>query len=604
MTDFLDQAITAHMGWRGRLLNAIRGETALDPVTVRSDCNCDLGRWIYGEGAVHEKRREFQCVKALHKDFHRTAANVVTSIQEGRQEEARASVVSGEFRERSRAVVSAITNLKAVLEGRRAQSGSFLAATSLRTKSLLVSLAMLICVAAAMGAIVASQSLGVTPFLQVVIGAGAGVWCMAAIALGHVWTTRSLCTPIRGLTEAMLRLERGEYATSVPSLTRQDDIGSLAEAVAAFKASAIAKDKLEIQESETRRAADAQRGEHDREKSALQAEQQRAMEGIALGLGRLAKGDLTHRLQQPFSPEYDKIRADFNDAVGQLESAVRTVATSAASIRGGSNELSSATNDLARRTELQAASLEQTVAALNEVTVAVRKSASGSEAGKTMVEDAKIDADASKSIVDEATAAMNAIKTSSHQITSIIGVIDEIAFQTNLLALNAGVEAARAGDSGRGFAVVATGVRALAQRSADAAKEIRTLISTSGTQVDVGVRLVGTAGTTIRSISGKVGGIDSVVTEIATSGKEQELALGDINTALNNIDEVTQQNAAMVEEATAAAAQLLDEAEALTGLIESFTFSDDVQSHARESGAATRSSGSSAGSRRRLSRAV
>ncbi|HWA60135.1 MAG TPA: methyl-accepting chemotaxis protein, partial [Caulobacteraceae bacterium] len=239
-------------------------------------------------------------------------------------------------------------------------------------------------------------------------------------------------------------------------------------------------------------------------------------------------------------------------------------------MRAGAEEIAKASDDLSRRSEQQAASLEETAAALDEITATVRQTAAGAGQASEAVGAAKREAVQSGEVVAEAVAAMGGIEQSSKQISQIIGVIDEIAFQTNLLALNAGVEAARAGDAGRGFAVVASEVRALAQRSADAAKEIKSLISASSRQVEQGVGLVGRTGEALTSIGAKVSQIDVLVAEISGSAQEQATGLGQVNVAVNDMDKVVQRNAAMVEESTAAAHSLKAEAAQLAALVAGF----------------------------------
>jgi methyl-accepting chemotaxis protein len=248
-------------------------------------------------------------------------------------------------------------------------------------------------------------------------------------------------------------------------------------------------------------------------------------------------------------------------------------------VRSGAEEITQASDDLARRTEQQAASLEQTAAALDQITATVRKTAEGAKEARQVVSAAKTDAEHSGEVVKETVAAMGGIESSSKQISNIIGVIDEIAFQTNLLALNAGVEAARAGDAGRGFAVVATEVRALAQRSADAAKEIKTLISASGVQVANGVNLVGETGKALGRMLEQVEQLNHLVTDIAASAQEQSTGLQQVNTAVNQMDQVTQQNAAMVEEATAASHSLSGEASELAKLVAQFQTGAAARAH-------------------------
>jgi methyl-accepting chemotaxis protein len=287
-------------------------------------------------------------------------------------------------------------------------------------------------------------------------------------------------------------------------------------------------------------------------------------------LRHLAEGDLTARIGEAFPGEYEKLRTDFNEAMGKLQEAMKTIVVNSGGIRTGAGEISQASDDLSRRTEQQAASLEETAAALDEITATVRKTAEGSKQANSVVATTRSDAEASGQVVQETVAAMAEIEKSSKQISQIIGVIDEIAFQTNLLALNAGVEAARAGEAGRGFAVVASEVRALAQRSSEAAKEIKGLISASSQHVETGVELVGEAGKALQGIVVKVNEISGLVSEIAASAQEQATALAEVNTAINQMDQVTQQNAAMVEQSTAASHSLTQEAEELMGLIARF----------------------------------
>ena len=314
------------------------------------------------------------------------------------------------------------------------------------------------------------------------------------------------------------------------------------------------------------------------ERAHMEAVQRHVVEALRSGLGALADGDLTHVIDKAFGADYEQLRIDFNRAIGTLHKAMTSLTQTARSIQTGAGEISSAADDLSQRTENQAATLEETAAALDQLTASVRSSADGAAQAAQAVASARTDAEQSGETVRRAVAAMNRIEKSSEQISRIIGVIDDIAFQTNLLALNAGVEAARAGDAGRGFAVVASEVRALAQRSSEAAKEIKGLISESTEQVGEGVDLVGQAGEALSHIVARVSEIAERVSEIASSAREQSTGLGEINTGVNQLDQVTQQNAAMVEESTAASHALNSEAEQLAALVGRFrTGSDDEE---------------------------
>jgi methyl-accepting chemotaxis protein len=328
-------------------------------------------------------------------------------------------------------------------------------------------------------------------------------------------------------------------------------------------------------------AADVTQVENDRktaeaERAKRAAEQSEVVTSLASGLRQLSEGNVTVRLSTAFPADYEQLRTDYNEAIAKLQDALKRIATGAESISTGSAEISNAADDLSRRTEQQAASLEETAAALDEITATVKKSAEGASAANALVVTARTDGEASGEVVRKAVAAMGEIERSAKQINQIIGVIDEIAFQTNLLALNAGVEAARAGDAGRGFAVVASEVRALAQRSADAAKQIKGLISESSQQVESGVDLVGEAGDSLVRILKQIGQINQLVSEIASSAQEQSTGLSQVNSAVNQMDQVTQQNAAMVEQSTAASRSLAKESADLAALVAEFKIGERV----------------------------
>ena len=310
-------------------------------------------------------------------------------------------------------------------------------------------------------------------------------------------------------------------------------------------------------------ATELEHQKRDSESAAARERQVFAVEATAKALSRLAKGDLTYRIDGEFPEEYLRLQADFNAAIGRLQEVMEGVSSAASAIQSGTGEITSAADDLSRRTERQAANLEETAAALDEITATVKKTAEGAKEAQSVVNAARGDAEQSGAVGSDAISAMGKIEASATQISQIVGVIDEIAFQTNLLALNAGVEAARAGEAGRGFAVVASEVRALAQRSAEAAKEIKALITASTAQVSSGVELVGKTGEALRRIVGEVAKITDLVTEIAASAQEQAVGLGQVNTAINDMDQMTQQNAAMVEQSTAASHALAQQASEL-----------------------------------------
>ena len=351
-------------------------------------------------------------------------------------------------------------------------------------------------------------------------------------------------------------------------------IAAMFDAVQAHaKASGQAQSAAEAAHAETERlhAVQAVADARQADQAAREAADQSLVVGaLEASLGRLAQGDLTVRIDEAFATQYESLRLNFNKAVGALQETLVSIVSSGHAIRGGAREISQAADSLSSRTENQAASLEETAAALGEITSTVRRTADSSAQAAKTVAAARDDADRSGAVVRDAVQAMGRIEKSAAQISDIIGVIDEIAFQTNLLALNAGVEAARAGDAGRGFAVVASEVRSLAQRSAGAAKEIKALITGSTEQVGTGVKLVGQTGKALEDIAAKVLEINSLVAAIATSANEQAEGLNQINSAVNQMDQATQQNAAMVEESTAASMGLADESERLAALVSHF----------------------------------
>ena len=331
------------------------------------------------------------------------------------------------------------------------------------------------------------------------------------------------------------------------------------------------KARFEVSERASRHAMEAEaQAALAREREKVAAEQANAIQKIAAAVLKLAQKDLTFRMNERLPEAYERIRAEFNEAIGHLEQAIGQVASTARAVTGEAREISKASSDLARRTADQASSLEETSAALSGVSDNVNQAASGATQAEQAVKGAQLDANRGAEIVKNAIQSMSCIEASSGQIRNIISVIDEIAFQTNLLALNAGVEAARAGDAGRGFAVVASEVRALAQRSAEAAKEIKQLVSKSAAEVGEGVAMVTDTGKALDTINSRVTKISNFVTGIVANSKDQAGSLSEISRAVGGMDKLTQENAAMSEEATAASHSLARASETLVNLVGQF----------------------------------
>ncbi|WP_254868546.1 methyl-accepting chemotaxis protein [Phaeobacter sp. HF9A] len=384
------------------------------------------------------------------------------------------------------------------------------------------------------------------------LGASAVVLVLS-ILLTRILVTRPLAK-ISGATE---RLAAGDLSQIKGFDRAGDEIRRIAGALSVFRDSIVERDRM------------TKANESERQKR--QAAQTQAVTAIGEGLERLSQGDLSARIETPMSEGYEKLRQDFNATLDTLSATVREVVGAAGSIRNGAAEITQASDDLSRRTESQAATLEQTAAALEALTDSVKSAADGAKSVEVIVNEAQNEAEVSGQVVQNAVSAMTEIEDSARKISQIIGVIDDISFQTNLLALNAGVEAARAGEAGRGFAVVASEVRALAQRSSAAADEIKVLIGDSSKQVENGVELVGKAGGALTSIVNRVSHISQLVSEIAAGAGEQSTGLGEINSGMSQLDQVTQQNAAMVEEATAASHLLNSDADTLSRLVANFT---------------------------------
>jgi len=391
----------------------------------------------------------------------------------------------------------------------------------------------------------AARVLGITLVVLTLVAGG----IVALVLYSRRYLQRGVIDPLAVTATAMSRIAAGNLDAGADLPQRDDEIGALLSALAVFRQSAI----------DRRGAEQAQRD---------------VVEALSGALDHLAEGDLCHAIETPLAQEYEALRLGYNATISQLRQLMRQVSGSATGVATGSSEIRAASDDLALRNEQQAASLEETAAAMNQVTGIVRQTALGAAQVQVAISQAHREATDGGETVRRAIGAMTAIEHGAREITQIINVIDAIAFQTNLLALNAGVEAARAGDAGKGFAVVANEVRALAQRSADAARDIKALIGGSTEQVEGGVRLVNETGAMLEKIVTSVGEISTAVAEIASATESQSVSLEQVNSAIGDMDRMTQQNAAMVEQSTAAARSLADEAHSLAGQVGRFRTDD------------------------------
>ncbi|THF49009.1 methyl-accepting chemotaxis protein [Allorhizobium terrae] len=400
-----------------------------------------------------------------------------------------------------------------------------------------------------------------------------GILFSAGIAAALYIASRGITGPINVLAARMITLANGQTEEGIQGLDRKDEVGQMAQTVSVFRDNAIERVRLERETEANRSLSEKERLEREQQKAKEAADIQFAVDHLASGLSHLADGDISYRIDQTFTANLDIVRANFNASADKLQQALTGVLQNARAIDAGANEIKSAADDLAKRTEQQAASVEETAAALEEITTTVKDSTNRAQEAGALVARTKAGAEQSGEVVRRAVVAMEQIEKSSSEISNIITVIDEIAFQTNLLALNAGVEAARAGEAGKGFAVVAQEVRELAQRSANAAKDIKALIHTSNAQVTSGVQLVGETGKALETIVSEVQEINRHVSAIVDAAHEQSSGLQQINTAVNQMDQDTQKNAAMVEESTAASHSLAREVASMNVLLSQFKLS-------------------------------
>ncbi len=410
---------------------------------------------------------------------------------------------------------------------------------------------------------------------------------LTMIAIGgaaSLLISRGISRPVMGIAAALQRMAEGDFETVLPGLGRKDEIGEIATAVERIKVKAAEKARLETEEAATRRLQEAEDAERrrtlaaevqakaDAERAKAAEEQARVLNLLAAALQNLSDGDLTVCLDEGFSDAYRKIKDDFNATVARLEDTIRSIAQISRDVSSATAEISTSTTDLSQRTEEQAAGLEETSASMEELAATVKKNAESARAANQSTSGTREVADRGGQVVAKAVDAMARIEETSHKVSDIIGVIDEIARQTNLLALNAAVEAARAGDAGRGFAVVASEVRSLAQRSSQAAKDITDLITNSTGQVREGVELVNKAGTALTEIVESIKTVATIVSDIANASAEQATGIEQVDKALVQMDEATQQNSALVEENAATAKALEQQARAMDERVSFFRF--------------------------------
>ena len=409
--------------------------------------------------------------------------------------------------------------------------------------------------------------------LLIVLLALAGIAVVTA-ATGAL-IVRSVGYRLNRLQGSMRGLAGGELETGIPFSGFRTESGNMAAALTVFRDNAVERQRLEGEAEDTRKLTESERRERETEKARETSLMSEAVNSLGAGLKRLSEGDLSVSIDEPFIESLEVLRSDFNDSVRKLHTTMQGISGGTVSVNEGARELQASVSDLSRRTEQQAASLEETTAAFSEITTTVTESSERAVDAARITGVAKTETEKSGEVVSNAVDAMSRIESASAEISQIINVIDEIAFQTNLLALNAGVEAARAGEAGKGFAVVAQEVRELAQRSASAAKDIKSLINKSSTEVESGVELVTATGDALSKIAAHVTEINAHIQAIADSAREQSVSLKEIGVTMGQMDEMTQKNAAMVEEVTAVTHRFSDDADSIARSVRQFRLGAD-----------------------------